>query len=90
MLVKAANAHEKLRVVVASRPSAYGGETHLTDYQTLEIGPLSREAIETFIGNWYGALYPNDPDSARERGQSLHEAIYGGRKSRKWRSIRSC
>jgi formylglycine-generating enzyme required for sulfatase activity len=45
------------RVVATSRPPAYGGETVIPGFVTIQIGPLEDKAIATFVENWCRALH---------------------------------
>src|ERR1022692_4549159 len=56
LVEKVARAHGTARVVATSRPPAYGGETVIPGFVTIQIGPLEQKAVNTFIENWCGAL----------------------------------
>lgn len=57
LLEKAARAYGKARVVATSRPPAYGGETVIPGFVTIQIGPLEDEAVAAFVENWCRALH---------------------------------
>lgn len=63
------------RIVVTSRPSAYGGETSITSYRTIQIAPLGDKAIGIFVDNWCRALYPGDEAAAAKHRGGLSGAI---------------
>jgi formylglycine-generating enzyme required for sulfatase activity len=75
LLARAAEVYDDSRIVAASRPSAYGGETSIDGYRTVEIAPLEDDAIATFIGNWCRSLYPEDPAGAAQHRRGLDDAI---------------
>ena len=76
LLERAAGLYAGSRIVAASRPSAYGGETWIEGYRTVEIAPLHEEAIAAFVANWCRALYPGDPGGAAAHQRGLLEAIH--------------
>ena len=76
LLEKAAGVYEGSRIVVTSRPSAYGGETSIEGYDTVSIAPLDAEAVATFVKNWCTALYPADPSGAEKHREELDQAIH--------------
>jgi formylglycine-generating enzyme required for sulfatase activity len=57
LLEKAARAHATARVVATSRPPAYGGETVIPGFVTIQIAPLEDRAVATFVENWCRALH---------------------------------
>jgi formylglycine-generating enzyme required for sulfatase activity len=71
---RAARAHATARVVVTSRPPAYGGETVIPEFVTVQIGPLEDKAVDTFVQNWCRALH-GDGDKAATHQAELLDAI---------------
>jgi formylglycine-generating enzyme required for sulfatase activity len=71
---RAARAHAAARVVVTSRPPAYGGETVIPEFVTIQIGPLEDKAVDTFVENWCHALH-GDGDKAATHQAELLDAI---------------
>ena len=74
LLEKAARAHGTARVVATSRPPAYGGETVIPGFVTIQIGPLEDTAVDTFVENWCRALH-GDGDKAAAHQAELLDAI---------------
>ena len=74
LLERAARAHRTARVVAASRPPAYGGETVIPGFVTIQIGPLEDKAVDTFVENWCRALH-GDRDKAAAHQAELLDAI---------------
>ena len=64
------------RIVVTSRPPAYGGEDVIPGFTTVQIGPLQDEAIDTFLANWCRLLYPESDESAAKHGEQLQAEIH--------------
>ncbi len=76
VLVKRAAAQfTKTRIVVTSRPAAYGGETNIDHFAKVEIGPLDKSAIKIFLDNWCRLLYTDDEASSRQHLAELQQAI---------------
>jgi formylglycine-generating enzyme required for sulfatase activity len=65
----------RTRIVVTSRPAAYGGETELGGFSRVDIGPLDDVAIATFLGNWCRLLH-SDAEAARHHLDELQAAIH--------------
>jgi formylglycine-generating enzyme required for sulfatase activity len=74
LLEKAARAHRTARVVATSRPPAYGGETVIPGFVTIQIGPLEDKAVDTFVENWCRALH-GEGDKAAAHQAELLDAI---------------
>ncbi len=73
LLEQAARAYKKTRIVATSRPPAYGGETVIPGFETIQIADLDQSAIETFVSKWCSALYPAKPTAAEHREALLKE-----------------
>lgn len=73
LLEEIAVVYPSSRVVAATRPSAYGGETTLSGFTSAEIAPLDPEAIRKFVANWSRLVRPDDPDA---HAAGLEAAIY--------------
>jgi formylglycine-generating enzyme required for sulfatase activity len=71
----AAQRFVKSRIVVTSRPAAYGGETHIDAFERVDIGPLDEAAVATFLGNWCRLLYNEQEEAARRHRTDLQDAI---------------
>jgi formylglycine-generating enzyme required for sulfatase activity len=74
LLELTARAYEKTQVVATSRPPAYGGETVIPGFATIQIGPLEDEAVAVFVGKWCRALV-RDEEKAGEHQAELLSAI---------------
>jgi len=74
LLELTARAYEKTQVVATSRPPAYGGETVIPGFATIQIGPLEDEAVAVFVGKWCRALF-RDEEKAGEHQAELLDAI---------------
>ncbi len=71
-----ASAYRKCSIVVTTRPKSYDGKGRLSgDFAVAEIAPLGREAVETFIGKWCAALFPEDAAGAAKHSGELATAI---------------
>lgn len=66
LLERLPTAYKKSELVVTSRPSAFGGVTRLKGFQSVEIGPLTDDAIEQFSKTWGQCLH----STAKERKQT--------------------
>jgi formylglycine-generating enzyme required for sulfatase activity len=75
LLEKAARAFGKARVVATSRPPAYGGETVIPGFVTIQIGPLESEAVATFVEKWCRALHGAESKAASDHQTELMDAI---------------
>jgi formylglycine-generating enzyme required for sulfatase activity len=62
LLDRAARTYKNTLIVATSRPPAYGGETVIPGFVTIQIGPLERGAIETFVANWCRALHRDETE----------------------------
>ncbi|MGA3025730.1 MAG: SUMF1/EgtB/PvdO family nonheme iron enzyme [Bryobacteraceae bacterium] len=69
-----ARVYKKTRLVATSRPPAYGGETVIPGFVTIQIGPLEDEAVDAFVGKWCRALY-RDEEKAGAHQAELLDAI---------------
>jgi MoxR-like ATPase len=74
LIERAAGVHGTARVVATSRPPAYGGETVIPEFVTIQIGPLEDEAVAKFVENWCRALH-GDGDKAAAQQAELLDAI---------------
>ena len=74
LLELTARAYQKTQVVATSRPPAYGGETVIPGFTTIQIGPLEDDAVDAFVGKWCRALY-RDEGKAGEHQAELLDAI---------------
>jgi formylglycine-generating enzyme required for sulfatase activity len=74
LLEKAARAYGKAQVVATSRPPAYGGETVIPGFDTIQIGPLEDKAVATFVENWCRALHGAESKAAAHQAE-LMDAI---------------
>jgi formylglycine-generating enzyme required for sulfatase activity len=81
LLDKAARKYESARIVATSRPPAYGGETVIPGFVTVQIGPLEDEAISAFLENWCRALH-GEGDGAGDLKSELLDAIESRREIR--------
>jgi formylglycine-generating enzyme required for sulfatase activity len=68
---RTARAHATARVVVTSRPPAYGGETVIPEFVTVQIGPLEDKAVDTFVQNWCRALHGGGDKAATHQAELL-------------------
>jgi formylglycine-generating enzyme required for sulfatase activity len=74
LLEKAARAYGTARVVATSRPPAYGGETVIPGFVTIQIAPLEDEAVAAFVENWCRALHGAAAKAAAHQAE-LMDAI---------------
>jgi hypothetical protein len=70
LLDRAARTFDKTQIVATSRPRAYGGETVIHGFLTVQIGPLEDEAVDAFTVNWCQSVY-QDGDKARAHQAEL-------------------
>jgi len=66
------SAYDGCRFVVTSRPAAYHGRSILPDFEHARIDDLDDDAIESFLGHWCQALFPDRP---AKRKQHLDELL---------------
>jgi formylglycine-generating enzyme required for sulfatase activity len=71
LLERASRAYGKTRVVATSRPPAYGGETMIPGFVTIQIADLEDSAIEAFTGKWCRALYNADEAANKHQSELL-------------------
>jgi formylglycine-generating enzyme required for sulfatase activity len=71
LVEKVARAHGTARVVATSRPPAYGGETVIPGFVTIQIGPLEDKAVATFVENWCRALHGDGAKAAAHQAELL-------------------
>ncbi|GIK54560.1 MAG: SUMF1/EgtB/PvdO family nonheme iron enzyme [Chloroflexi bacterium] len=73
------HAFPKVRVVVTSRPYAYGAGWELPDFQVTRLLPFNDDQIETFINQWYTAKGVKDltlgPEKAAQFAESLQRQV---------------
>lgn len=74
LLDRAARTYKNTLIVATSRPPAYGGETVIPGFVTIQIGPLEPPAVETFVANWCRALHA-DEERASQHQTELLDAI---------------
>jgi len=74
LLERAARAYGTARVVATSRPPAYGGETVILGFVTIQIGPLEDKAVATFVENWCRTLHGAASKAAAHQAE-LMDAI---------------
>ena len=72
---RATNTYDKCQFVVTSRPVAYTGKAVLSDFPRVEIDPLERDAVETFLERWSEALFPESSSRAQEHCGELLSAL---------------
>jgi hypothetical protein len=60
LLDRAARTFKNTHIVATSRPAALGGETAITGFKDIQIGPLEPKAQETFVANWCRALHRDE------------------------------
>jgi len=69
----------KVRVVVTSRPYAYGSGWELGGFRVTRLLPFSEEQIEFFVEQWYEVMGEQDktlgPEKAEAYGESLVRQI---------------
>jgi formylglycine-generating enzyme required for sulfatase activity len=75
LLERAARSHGTAQVVATSRPPAYGGETVIPGFDTIQIAPLEDEAVATFVENWCRALHGAESKAAATHQAELMDAI---------------
>lgn len=71
LLEAAAREYAKTQIVATSRPPAYGGETVIPGFATIQIGPLEDDAIETFVTNWCRILYQGGEKAGAHQAELL-------------------
>ncbi len=75
-----------VRVVVTSRPYAYGSGWELNGFQVTRLLPFSNEQIEAFITQWYTVMGQQDgtlgPDKAKSYGEGLVRQVKNNRNLR--------
>jgi formylglycine-generating enzyme required for sulfatase activity len=72
---KATRAYERCRFVVTTRPLAYVAKAVLDGFEEARIDPLEPEQIESFLGHWCRALFPESEEKARRHLNELGEAL---------------
>jgi len=77
LVEKLPGSYAKSDFIVTSRPSAFGGVTKLGGFRDIRIGPLTDEAIKTFVKVWCGALY-DGPETQEAEQQKLSIAVGSG------------
>ncbi|MCZ7667945.1 MAG: hypothetical protein M5U34_12505 [Chloroflexi bacterium] len=72
----------QVRVLVTSRPYAYGSSWQLPDFQVTRLLPFDDEQIETFINQWYTAKGSTlGPEQADQYAKSLIREVKDKRKN---------
>ena len=72
---RATNSYGKCQFVVTSRPQAYTGKAVLSNFPRVEIDPLERDAVETFLERWSEALFPESTSRSQEHCGELLSAL---------------
>ena len=76
----------RVRVVVTSRPYAYGSGWELNGFQVTRLLPFSNEQIKAFIEQWYTVMGQQDgtlgPDKAKSYGEGLVRQVENNRNLR--------
>lgn len=65
----------KVRVVVTSRPYAYGSGWELPDFQVTRLLPFNDEQIKTFITQWYTAKGEKDLTLGAEKASQFADSL---------------
>ncbi|MEW5989298.1 MAG: NACHT domain-containing protein, partial [Chloroflexota bacterium] len=65
----------KVRVVVTSRPYAYGSGWELSGFQVTRLLPFSDEQIQAFIEQWYTVMGQQDGTLGPERAKTYREGL---------------
>jgi formylglycine-generating enzyme required for sulfatase activity/energy-coupling factor transporter ATP-binding protein EcfA2 len=65
----------KVRVVVTSRPYAYGSGWELSGFQVTRLLPFSEEQIEAFIEQWYTVMGQQDGTLGPEKAESYQKGL---------------
>jgi hypothetical protein len=73
LLADVARTRPKLRIVVTSRPPAYGGQAVIPEFVSVQVSPLETEAIEIFLRKWCEILYPDPLAAEDHRAQLLKD-----------------
>ena len=71
LLDRAARTWKNTLLVATSRPSAYGGETVIPGFVTIQIGPLEPKGVETFVANWCRALHADEEKNLQHQAELL-------------------
>jgi hypothetical protein len=71
LLELTARVYENTQVVATSRPPAYGGETVIPGFVTIQIGPLEDKAVAAFVGKWCRALYRDQAKAGEHQAELL-------------------
>jgi hypothetical protein len=75
LVEKLARRFEKARVVLTTRPAAYGGETVLRDFESVRVAPFGDESIEAFFEKWCAGLFPESESRAKQHQVELQGAV---------------
>ena len=67
----------KVRMVVTSRPYAYGSGWELDSFQVTRLLPFSSEQIEAFITQWYTVMGQQDGTLGPDKAKSYQEGLVG-------------
>ncbi|VAW42763.1 hypothetical protein MNBD_CHLOROFLEXI01-4149, partial [hydrothermal vent metagenome] len=65
----------KVRVVVTSRPYAYGSGWELDGFQVTRLLPFSEEQIKAFIAQWYTVMGQQDGTLGPEKAESYQKGL---------------
>lgn len=58
LLTRLAQTHSRTRIVATSRPGSYGGQASITEFESVEIAPLTEAAVAAFVEHWNQAVPP--------------------------------
>ncbi|MBE2197421.1 MAG: SUMF1/EgtB/PvdO family nonheme iron enzyme, partial [Anaerolinea sp.] len=76
----------RVRVVVTSRPYAYGSGWELSGFQVTRLLPFSDEQIKAFVEQWYTVMGQQDgtlgPEKAKSYGEGLVRQVENNRNLR--------
>lgn len=75
LVAEASNAYSQCSFVVTSRPKAYTERTVLQDYHRVQIEPLEKPAMESFLWHWSLALFHQNEAEAKAHHEELKEAL---------------
>lgn len=67
--------YPKVRIVVTSRPYAYGSGWELNAFQVTRLLPFSEEQIEAFITQWYTVMGQQDGTLGPEKAKSYQDGL---------------
>ncbi|MCP5018646.1 MAG: SUMF1/EgtB/PvdO family nonheme iron enzyme [Ketobacter sp.] len=65
----------KVRILVTSRPYAYGSSWELHDFNVTQLLPFSDEQIQFFIEQWYTVMGNQDPTLGPEKAEHYSQSL---------------